>query len=993
MTNVFFRTLVEDSRMGYAFHKIIRNGNDFPLDFEIVEANSLFMEIIGLKDKNILGKKISALFPSNNKNDHPYPVFYERVLTQSTEKECEYFAEKLDKWYRVQIIIPDPETFIALFIDISELKKARRKPSKKKNIPGICLIRTPDASHMNRLSEERFRLLFETMAQGVVFHSDDGKIISANPAAERILGLTLDQMQGKTSLDPAWKCLHNDGTEWPGEEHPAMLALRTGKPVGPLTMGIFQPQMNDYVWVIVNATPLFRDGESTPYQVYATIQDITESRSAGQKYRMLFTEMVDAFALHEIICDDQGNPIDYRFLAVNASFEKMTGLLAIHILGKTAREVLPGIEFFWIETYGRVALTGEPAKFEQYSVALDKTFAVSAYQPAPNQFACTFKDISAQKQAEEQLRQSEEKFELLFKEAPLGYQSLDAEGCFIDINQAWQDTFGYVREDVIGKWFGDFLTSEYVEAFQTCFEKFKATGSVKVEFKMIHQSGAELLISFDGRISYDEHGNFRQTHCILQDVTEIRRVEAELAYSHELMRYVIEHSRSSVAIFDKEMNYLYVSQKHLEDSHFAGKDIIGKNHYLVFPNIPQKFKDAHKKALSGEIIQSEDDFITLEDGSVEWTRWECRPWYEAVGSVGGMILYSEIITKQKKAEENLQYQNNHDFLTGLYNRRFFEEELLRLDTKRNYPLSLIMGDINGLKLINDSFGHAMGDELLKKTAEVLKKGCRADDIIARLGGDEFVIILPKTDIGMTETIVDRLSSMAAAEKVSLLDLSICFGYETKANEEDNIQEILTKAENHMYRHKLYMSSSTRSKTVDIVMKTLFEKSRREMAHSNRVSEICSEIAGKVPLDTSSVNQLRTAGLMHDIGKIGIDENILNKPEKLTEEEWLIMKSHPEIGWRILSSVEEFSELAQFILEHHERWDGKGYPKGLKSEDVSIEGRIIAIADSYDAMTSYRTYRKALSEEEAVAEIKRCAGTQFDPDLAKIFVEKVLGKKW
>jgi diguanylate cyclase (GGDEF)-like protein/putative nucleotidyltransferase with HDIG domain len=301
--------------------------------------------------------------------------------------------------------------------------------------------------------------------------------------------------------------------------------------------------------------------------------------------------------------------------------------------------------------------------------------------------------------------------------------------------------------------------------------------------------------------------------------------------------------------------------------------------------------------------------------------------------------------------------------------------------------------VNGLKLINDSFGHALGDELLKKAAEIIKNTCRSDDIIARLGGDEFVIILPKTDVEHAEKIVERLSAKTSQEKVGSIELSICFGFESKTDDTQNIQEILTKAENHMYRHKLYKSSSMRSKTVDIVMKTLFEKSVREMAHSKRVSELCGSIARQIPFDSEAISQIITAGLMHDIGKIGIEETILNKPQKLDDEEWVEMKKHPEVGWRILSSVDEFSELAQFILEHHERWDGRGYPKGMMRDEISMEGRIIALADSYDAMTSQRTYRKALSEEEAVIEIKRCSGTQFDPVIARIFIEKVLGKKW
>jgi putative nucleotidyltransferase with HDIG domain len=180
-----------------------------------------------------------------------------------------------------------------------------------------------------------------------------------------------------------------------------------------------------------------------------------------------------------------------------------------------------------------------------------------------------------------------------------------------------------------------------------------------------------------------------------------------------------------------------------------------------------------------------------------------------------------------------------------------------------------------------------------------------------------------------------------------------------------------------------------STTIDIVMNTLFEKSSRELMHSKRVSKLCGMIAMAIGADVNIVNQVRIAGLVHDIGKIGISENILNKPQLLNEKEWKEMKKHPASGWRILMSANEFSDLADFVLEHHERWDGKGYPKGLKGEQISLEARIIALADAYDAMTSPRTYREGLSKEEAVAELQRCAGHQFDPDITNIFINKVL----
>ena len=361
-----------------------------------------------------------------------------------------------------------------------------------------------------------------------------------------------------------------------------------------------------------------------------------------------------------------------------------------------------------------------------------------------------------------------------------------------------------------------------------------------------------------------------------------------------------------------------------------------------------------------------------------------KPW-------ASLVAFMDI-TDRKKAESDLLYLSYHDHLTGLYNRGFFENELKRLDTNQNFPLSIIMCDINGLKLINDSFGHDIGDALLKSAAEIIKKACRKEDIIARIGGDEFVVILPKTTEEYAQQISNHIKELASKEKVDNVELSIACGYDTKTSDNQSIIELISNAENHMYQHKLSEHSSMRSKTIDIIMNTLFAKSKREAVHSNRVSRLCIAIGSKMNLNKDVVNQLRIAGLIHDIGKIGIDEKILNKAGNLSFDERKDIERHPEIGWRLLSSTNEFSELAQFVLNHHEKWDGSGYPNGVKGLKIPLEARIISVADSYDAMTSKRSYRNGLSKEEAVKELMRCSGTQFDPEIVDMFVNQVLSDK-
>lgn len=355
--------------------------------------------------------------------------------------------------------------------------------------------------------------------------------------------------------------------------------------------------------------------------------------------------------------------------------------------------------------------------------------------------------------------------------------------------------------------------------------------------------------------------------------------------------------------------------------------------------------------------------------------------------------YSKNAETRQKKEEELRVLSYRDALTGLGNRRLYDKEQKKLDREANYPITLIMADVNGLKLANDGFGHEAGDALLLKFSAILKAECPADACIARVGGDEFLILLAKTDGKKAKALIDRLNSLNSKLEVNHLILSYALGFSVKTHTAQNMEDIYREAEERMYRHKATNNSKMRSQSVDLILASLFEKYHSEKLHARRVSILSKSLAGELGFPPEAVVQVGLAGLLHDIGKIGINDEILNKQGQIDVFERMEMEKHSELGHRILASVNDYLEIADYILAHHERWDGKGYPKGLKAAEIPEVSRILALAEAYDAMTNKRSYNRELSKLEAISELQACAGKQFDPEYAKVFVERVLKSPW
>ena len=714
-------------------------------------------------------------------------------------------------------------------------------------------------------------------------------------------------------------------------------------------------------------------------------------------YKQLIETLPTAYAYHRIICDDNGIPSDYEFLEANPAFEEFTGLKVSEIVGRRVTSALPDImnsEFNWIKIYGQIAINGGEQEFTQFFEPLKKWYRVNAYSPEKYYFVTYFQDITKEMTNVERLAN-------ILEGTNVGTWEWNVQTGETGFNERWAGMIGYTLEEIspvsIQTWL-TFAHPEDITESEIQLNRIFAKQSdyYDVECRMKHKDGSWIWVHDRGKVmSWTSEGKPLLMSGTHTDISERKRLELDLAQERNLLKTTLISVGDGVISTDNKGNIVFLNKVAESLTGWSLQEAKGKTFQEVF-NIVNEFTQekseniVNKVLESGKILELANHTLLIsKDGIKRPIEDSAAPIIQETGEIIGVVVVFRDFSEKKAKQEEILYLSYHDQLTGLYNRRFYEEELKRLDTKRNFPITVVMADVNGLKLINDSFGHTLGDNLLKKAADVIRKGCRVDDIIARIGGDEFVILLPNTDVVEAELIIQRIKDLALKEKVGAFNISMSFGYETKKSREETIHDILKKAEDYMYRNKLYESSSMRNKTIDLIMTTLYEKSDREMSHSKRVSEICNAIASNMEFNQESINQIRIAGLMHDIGKMGIDEKILNKCNGLNNDEWKEIKRHPEIGYRILSSVNEFSDMASYILEHHERWDGNGYPRSLKGEEISLQARIIAIADAFDAMTSVRTYSNPLSKEEAISEVLRCSGTQFDPYIAKVFVEKVL----
>lgn len=518
-----------------------------------------------------------------------------------------------------------------------------------------------------------------------------------------------------------------------------------------------------------------------------------------------------------------------------------------------------------------------------------------------------------------------------------------------------------------------------------------ATGMTgKFEFRMRQDQGGYVWVEAYGTPMF--HGDqYSGTILTLRDITHRRMIDKQLAEERDFSKTILETVGSLIVVLSRTGQIVRLNRACAELTGLSLDDADQAPFWslMVDENEQALFMNSMVQVLQSRSSVEFECRMTPAEGGVCTIQWvlsrlkgdsSCREYVVCTGLD---------ITNRKIIEEEIRYMSFHDSLTGLYNRAFFEEELARLNSGRHLPLSIIIGDVNGLKLINDAFGHATGDRLIQAAASAIRGTCRADDITARIGGDEFGILLPETEEKAALEIASRIRAACKAMAHDPIGVSMAVGVATKSSDEEDVRLIFKLADDRMYKSKLVESKSLKSAIITSLKKTLHERTNDMGEHSERLKELALRLGQRLGFTPSQQDDLELLALLHDIGKIAVPDGILNKPAPLTDEEWEIMRQHPEVGYRIASTTPELSNIAELILSHHEWMDGTGYPQGLHGESIPVISRALSVVDAYDAMISTRKYRRPRSPQEALMELEHFAGRQFDRDIVREFIRMIL----
>ncbi len=561
------------------------------------------------------------------------------------------------------------------------------------------------------------------------------------------------------------------------------------------------------------------------------------------------------------------------------------------------------------------------------------------------------------------------------------------------VNHAFEDLLGFQQKEIISKkkTLEDFISQKDLSRFSKYDLSRKAPFSLcheNQEFTFIDRAGEKKEIYMTlGKIE-----GIEESIALLIDITDLKTIQIKVEKSENIYKAIFESTKSPMAIVGEDASILLANAAMEELTGLKKSDIEGKKKYsdfLVKEDEPCLLDEKKLKQLS-DIKPPKSHEAKIMTGSAKIK--DVTIDYSNIEDENLNIVSFNDITDTKRNLERIRYLSFYDNLTDLNNRAYFEEAIRKFSLREGYCIGIMMIDLNGLKIINDIFGFDCGDKMLQMVARIIKESARDKDIVCRYGGDEFIIIVPEAEQGILSEMVKKINIQCQKTQQEKIPISLSVGYAFGPIIKGRIRNIIKEAEDNMYKRKLLENKSNVSLIVTVLENVLLEKSYETKNHAKRILDLSKKLGIRASLTRSDLDELALLAKLHDIGKIAIPDEILKKTSRLNKAEREIIKKHTEIGYRISQSIAQFAPISNYILSHHEWWDGNGYPNGQKGESIPVISRIIAITDAFDVMINGRPYKKKMSIQESINELKRCSGTQFDPDLIKKFIEIIHEEK-